>query len=323
VSARSHVFTDEQLANLTAITWLYRGEHEKFVELLATYQAKLQQNLSPLADRLTDDGRHVATLAKVLSDFVKTSESIEAVAAVRDKLGDEHGITDERLQAFRVEAQATAAQVDGWQQALGKAHSEANALLKALAKLDVKSTFEQRKAIHAKAEACSPALKVGLAALEARHKTWLRLLDLAEKTLRARQWADFAGDAARGAKKALLPRDVKKREVPTVRDLGVEVFRRASYFISHAHWLLNRFPSGLYEDVPGLCKAVSQADIKNNDFSLTPGRYVGAALGVQDEGDGEAFIGRMREIHSELADLNDKAAVLAAAIQTRIAEIFE
>ena len=323
VSARSHVFTDEQLANLTAITWLYRGEQDKFVELLATYQAKLHQHLSQLAERLTNDGRHVATLAKVLSDFVKTSQSREAVAAVRDKLGDEHGITDELLQAFRVETQATAAQADGWQQALGKSQGEANALLKALAKLDDKSTFEQRKAVHAKAEACSPALKAGLAALEARHKTWLKLLDLAEKTLRARQWAAFDGDAARSSKRALLPRDVKKREETTVRDLGVEVFKRASYFIAHAHWLFTRFPSGLYEDVPGLCKAVSQADLKHNDFSLTPGRYVGAALGVQDDDDGEEFISRMREIHSELAELNGKAEQLSSAIQGRIAELFE
>ncbi|WP_295400505.1 class I SAM-dependent DNA methyltransferase [uncultured Thiocystis sp.] len=33
MSARSHVFTEEQLANLTAITWLYRGEREKFGSL--------------------------------------------------------------------------------------------------------------------------------------------------------------------------------------------------------------------------------------------------------------------------------------------------
>jgi len=322
-SARSHVFTDEQLANLTAITWLYRGEQEKFVELLATYQAKLQQHLSQLAERLTNDGRHVATLAKVLSEFVKTSQRSEAVAAVRDKLGDEHGITDELLQAFRVEAQATAAQADVWQQALGKAQSEANALLKALAKLDDKVTFEQRKAIHAKAETCSPVLKAGLAALEARHKTWLKLLDLAEKTLRARQWADFAGDAARTAKKALLPRDVKKREEPTVRDLGVEVFKRASYFIAHGQWLLTRFPSGLYEDVPGLCKAVTQVDITNNDFSLTPGRYVGAALANQGDDEGEAFTVRMKEIHADLADLNNTAQMLATKIQAAFMEFAE
>jgi type I restriction enzyme M protein len=39
VSARSHVFTDEQLANLSAITWLYRGENDKFVELAGALPA--------------------------------------------------------------------------------------------------------------------------------------------------------------------------------------------------------------------------------------------------------------------------------------------
>ena len=148
-------------------------------------------------------------------------------------------------------------------------------------------------------------------------------MDLAEKTLRARQWSDFDGDATRETKKALLPRDAKKREKPTVRDLGVEAFKRSSYFVAQGHWLLSRFSSGFYEDVPGLCKAVSRDDIKDNDFSLTPGRYVGAVVGAQNDDDGEVFVGRMREIHSELADLNDKASVLAAAIQARIAELFE
>lgn len=58
------------------------------------------------------------------------------------------------------------------------------------------------------------------------------------------------------ARKALLPRDYRKREKPTVRDKGVETFKRASYFIAQGHWLLSRFPSGRYENVPGLCKAV-------------------------------------------------------------------
>lgn len=196
-------------------------------------------------------------------------------------------------------------------------------MLKALAKLGDDSTFDQRKAFHAKAEAINPALKSGLAALEARHKAWLKLLDLAEKTLRPRQWAAFDGDAARDTKKALLPRDVRKREKPTVRDLGVEALKRASYFIAQGHWLASRFPSGLYEDVPGLCKAVSRADLKSNDYSLTPGRYVGAAVGVQDDEDGGAFVSRMREIHSELAELNAASILLAARVQSALVEIIE
>ena len=149
------------------------------------------------------------------------------------------------------------------------------------------------------------------------------MLDMAEKHLRARQWAAFDGDAVREAKKALLPRDVKKREKPTVRDSVVEAFKRASYFIAQGHWLLSRFPHGLYEDVPGLCKAAIRADIAANDYSLTPGRYVGVAAGLQEDDDGEAFAGRMKEIHSELALLNATAIELAERISTSFLEMFE
>jgi type I restriction enzyme M protein len=331
VSARSHVFTDEQLANLTAITWLYRGEHEKFLALLASHQGQLAQHLSQLEACLSADSQHTTTLATVLGDFAKTTSDPAALAAVREKLsdklgdsvGDEHGITDELLQAYRDEDSKAAAQASGWQEALDKAQAEASQWLTALAELNDDSTFAQRKALHAQAEAINPALKAGLAALEARHKAWLKVLDVAEKTLRPRQWAAFDGETARDAKKALLPRDLKKREKPTVRDQGVEAFKRASYFIAQGHWLLSRFSSGLYEDVLGLCKAVSRAEIQSNDYSLTPGRYVGVAMGVQSDDDGEAFVGRMREIHIELAELNEQSVQLSQRIQATLWGLIE
>ena len=157
--------------------------------------------------------------------------------------------------------------------------------------------------------------------MEARHKGWLKLLELAEKSLRARQWAAFEGDATRDAKKALLPRDPKRREKPTVRDMGVEAFKRASYFVAQGHWLLHRFPVGLYEDVPGLCKAVTRQEIADNDYSLTPGRYVGVSVGGTEDDDGEAFFTRMREIQSDLTELNEQAGNLAHLIQTRFTEL--
>ena len=321
VSARSHVFTEEQLANLTAITWLYRGEHQKFVALVASNQAQLAHHLAQLADRLANDEQQVSALALTLRNFAQTATDVAAIATVREKLGEDHGITDELFHAYRAEVQKVDEQADGWHQALEVAKREASTVLKVWATLTEQSTFDQRKALQAKAEAINPVLKAGLVALEARHKAWLKLLDLAEKTLRARQWAAFDGDAAREAKKALLPRDVKKREKPTVRDLGVDALKRATYFIAQTYWLTSRFPSGLYEDVPGLCKAVSRDDIKNNDYSLTPGRYVGAAVRVQDDDDGEAFLTRMREIHAELAELNDEATGLANNIQRLLAEL--
>jgi type I restriction enzyme M protein len=315
VSARSHVFTPEQLSNLSAITWLYRGQHERFTNLLSKYQRETGQYLALLAERLADDDKQVGSLRQALQSFGKTTLDAAVLTSVRQKLGDEHGLTDALLAAYRAELHGVESLAVGWRSALDAALASAAVVLPKIQALKTGSSFEVHKALQTELEAMQPALKAGLAALEARHKAWLKLLDLAEKSLRARQWPAFAGDAARDAKKSLLPRDVKKREKLTVRDAGVEVFKRASYFVAQGHWLLSRFPQGVFENVPGLCKAVLQQEIADNDYSLTPGRYVGVAVGNVDGDEGEAFVARMQEIHSELAELNFTAATLGDEIQ--------
>lgn len=322
MSARSHVFTDEQLANLSAITWLYRGQHDKFVALVGSYQSKTAEWFSALPARMALDGEKVAALATALGNFGKVTADATAIAIVRTKLGDDHGLSDELLATYRDELLRVQAQSDEWGVAIQMALDAAEELLPEVQRHHAASDFDARKALQSKIEAINPKLKASLAAVEARHKAWLKLLDMAEKQLRARQWAAFDGGSAREAKKAMLPRDVKKRELATVRDQIVEAFKRSSYFIAQGHWLLSRFPDGEYTDVPGLCKAVSRADMAP-DYSLTPGRYVGVAVGPQGDDDGEAFAGRMKEIHSELAELNDKAYGLAQGIHTAMAEMFE
>lgn len=312
-----------QLANLIAITWLYRGEHDKFETLVGGYQNKVAHWLTELPLRLEQDSFHVMDLSAALIKFAKATAEEAAVAAVRAKLGEEHGLSDELLSSFRAELAQVQGDAAAWNASIQTATQAAAKLVPTIQRRNVHLSIKDIKALQAKIEAISPALKDGLAALEAGHKAWLKLLDMAEKQLRARQWAAFEADAARDAKKALLPRDPKKREQPTARDKSTEAFKRATYFISQAHWLLSRFPDGFYGDVPGLCKAVAQEEIAANDYSLTPGRYVGAAVGVQDDDEGEAFAARMQEIHDELAELNAKATGLAVAIQARFRELFE
>jgi type I restriction enzyme M protein len=84
------------------------------------------------------------------------------------------------------------------------------------------------------------------------------------------------------------------------------------YFTRHARWLQDRFPDGKLRDVEGLVKTVSFKELEANDWSLTPGRYVGVA--PQEEDEDFDFEETMHEIHSELADLNAEAAELAAKI---------
>ncbi|RMN24070.1 Type I restriction-modification system DNA methyltransferase subunit [Pseudomonas coronafaciens pv. zizaniae] len=315
VSARSHVFTEEQLSNLSAITWLYRGQTERFVELLGHYHQQLAEHLQQLPERISADNQQISLLEKALSDLAEATLESTAVAIARTKMGEGHGLTDELMASFRAELQQVQMQSQAWQQLIDSALAGAKPLLDELL---ASANLAARQTAQGKAEAINATLKAGFAALEARNKAWLKLLDMADKQLRSRQWAStaytFDHDNCREAKQALLHRDVKKREKPTVRDLVVEAFKRAGYFIAQGHWLLSRFPDGVYADVLGLCAVVSRATIAVNDYSLTPGRYVGVALGVEDDDEGEAFRERMKEIHVELAEFNDRAVGLVDQI---------
>jgi len=76
-----------------------------------------------------------------------------------------------------------------------------------------------------------------------------------------------------------------------------------------------------YKDIPGLCKVASRAEIAAQDWSLSPGRYVGVKPG--EEQDDEDFKLRLEAMQEELESLNAEAARLQAAIATNVAELLE
>jgi len=90
------------------------------------------------------------------------------------------------------------------------------------------------------------------------------------------------------------------------------------YFWKQAHWLQSRFPNGIYTDVEGLCKVVTQQEIETKDWSLSPGRYVGVDAATDDEFDYEE---RLNEIHIELEGLNEEAVQLAENIKNNYKEL--
>ena len=78
--------------------------------------------------------------------------------------------------------------------------------------------------------------------------------------------------------------------------------------VNEAIWLTSKFGmEGEYQDVLGLCKIATTAEVEEKNFSLTPGAYVGVA---EVEDDGVDFHERMNEIHAELKKLNEEANVL-------------
>jgi len=322
VSARSHVFTQEQLQNLTAITWLYRGEHEKFVELVAGYQRQVDDWLAALPGRLCADTRTLRRLALKLMRFARDVRLNEELLPPLP--ADPPPTPEQQAELTQQRAELQAA-LDAWKADLAQALADTSAAdalaalltqaaqARAAIALASLATHAGQKALQATLDALTPVLKAAGKTLEARHKRGLALVDAAEKTLRARASKAWRGKAIREARRALQAADAKKNEDPTVRDLALEAPKQAAYFIHQVHWLHSRFADGVYDDVPGLCRAVTREDIAANDWSLTPGRYVGVAA-VQDDGDEDAFAEQLREIHEELVELNDKAVALAGRI---------
>jgi type I restriction enzyme M protein len=72
---------------------------------------------------------------------------------------------------------------------------------------------------------------------------------------------------------------------------------------------------GTYEDKAGYCKSATLADMKANDYVLTPGRYVGAA---EIEDDGIPFETKMNELSQTLYSQMQQAQVLDKAIRQNL-----
>jgi len=71
------------------------------------------------------------------------------------------------------------------------------------------------------------------------------------------------------------------------------------------------FPENRLCPIEGFVKQVTISEVEENDWSLTPGRYVGYSIELDEDFD---YAARLGEIHSELEGLNLEAATLMQQI---------
>jgi type I restriction enzyme M protein len=114
-------------------------------------------------------------------------------------------------------------------------------------------------------------------------------------------------------------RDIKRweKQVEEAEKQYKDLYNKQLYYEAQIQWLTERFPNGVYEDVTGLCKAATLAEVEEQDFSLNPGRYVGVVI----EEDGlteEEFLTEMKERHQILDVLNTKAIDLGKSINENL-----
>ena len=138
----------------------------------------------------------------------------------------------------------------------------------------------------------------------------LKVLDKAVRSSEKAVVGAANGSGSRGSDKQL--KGVKGR----LSDLHAEM-RSAEEFFKHIAWLQERFPKAEYEDVTGLCKLATVEEVKEQDYSLNPGRYVGVVI-EEDGKTEEEFIEQLAKMNLELQSLSDKAGKLQADISSSL-----
>lgn len=296
VTRKIYDFSPEQMQNLTAIVWLYRGQKDRFVALVRDY------------------------LGRVCSE----SKAIPAALAAFDtRLADLHGRFDrladavaehEKLDSGKHQAFADA--VTELRKEVSPYEADRKKLLTAIGdfvKKFAKALPEKNDVQHSARNAYDPIaeeIRGLIKQVDLLYKLAARIADVGAELSTDEVIAEAYDRRAAG--KLVKQLDEERR-------VAVEQLKHSVYFHRQMVWLQDRFPKGELQPVPGLVKLVDRKDIELADWSLTPGRYVGVA--PQEEDEDFDFEQTLRDIHTELEDLNKEAVDLAAKIQTNFEEM--
>jgi type I restriction enzyme M protein len=277
VTRKIYDFSPEQLKNITSIVWLYRGEHERFVELLIEHLTKCvvagEQSVKPISNFMSELDSTVRTVGPFFKNSALTDErALTAYAEFETAVGT---VGEDVISLSKSIGNLTKAWATAHHDMVGLKHG-----------VDLTSK-------------CAEASHDLNRQLDHVWKLLSRAVDLAEEEMDSGEWS------AREVKAALKTLD-------EARSLAVQQLKLVRYFQRHALWLHERFPNAELRDVEGLVKLVAHEELEKNDWSLTPGRYVGSA--PEEEDADFNFEETMREIQIELADLNEEAGQLAAKI---------
>jgi type I restriction enzyme M protein len=138
-----------------------------------------------------------------------------------------------------------------------------------------------------------------------------------DKTLRQHEKRQ-AEEAEADGKRASTDRKTKALKA-ALENLHKDM-KDAEGFYQHIHWLQERFPGAEYEDVTGLCKLATLAEVKEQEYSLNPGRFVGVVI-EEDGKTEEEFISELLEQQDELERLNKTARNLEKCIADNLSLI--
>lgn len=296
VTRKIYDFSPEQMHNLAAIVWLYRGQQKRFLGLVKDYLGRLCVESAAAPGALASFETTLADLRGRFDALAKAAaKHADIDAGKKPALADAVSELREAATLYEADAKKLLASLTAFGQKYAKVLPDKN---------DAQHTA--RKAFDPHADAIRGLVKQ----VDLLYKLAARVADLG---------AELAADDAISAAYDRRATGRLVKQLDEARKAAVEQLKHAVYFHRQVAWLQDRFPKAELQAVPGLVKVADRKDIEAADWSLTPGRYVSVA--PPEEDDDFDFEQTLHDIHTELADLNKEAVELAAKIQENFEEL--
>lgn len=296
VTRKIYDFSPEQMANLAAIVWLYRGQTDRFLDLIKQYIQRVCEESAAISAKLMAFENSLCSLRNRFSDCAQSLTTLDGLdLAQRESFAEAANELNEAVTAYETDRAALVAALEAFDATYANALPASNEEQHA-----ARNTFDT---------------------IAEQDKGLVKQVDLLYK-LAARGHNIATGFAGDEKLPVQYDRRAATREIKALdeqRHAAIEQLKQASYFHRQIAWLEDRFPDAQLRDVPGLVKLVGKANIEAADWSLTPGRYIEVAP-QEDEEDFD-FEQTMRDIHIELADLDREAAALGVKIQANFEEL--
>ena len=301
VTRKIYDFSPEQQQNILAIVWLYRGQTNRFLDLVSDYCSRVLKEASACFADTDGVGNEIEPLPAFSTSIGTLHETLQPFL---NTLPD-HGPHAEALKEFENAQAAFQADI-----------------------VTFKEAVDREQAAWKKPKTTNGALKEAvdrLAPLAEISRDLVKQADLiyklASRLVGTLQQAPSPQPSPkrRGSNNEWGEVRKQMKAADQSRQLAVTQLKQVRYFHRQARWLTEHFPEAKLCDVEGLVKLVDHAEIQANDWSLTPGRYVGVAPEEVDED--FDFEEALREIHVELEDLNAEAVKLAAKIKKNFEEL--
>ena len=248
-------WTEEQQQNLATIVRLYRGETERYLELINEYILKANKTSVAIEPHKEDLNILIEKINKNLKSYAKTTKDEKRTLAKTKNLTE--------AKFFET--------IEAYKQIPPKVNEVVlNNLLHPIEKTPLENDVQHQVAFHL--EWSVTQNKYDLEALKKDVNTLIDLWKLADKNAKLKNDKSWGDNELAKAHKIL----------EEALQVYLEAVEKAEYYYENINWLQKRFPEAKYQDVVGLCKMADKEEYAvEQDYSLNAGRYVG--IEIDDE----------------------------------------